>query len=89
MPCIFRWFTRSKVSSASQKFSQRVKKLIVVPVASNTKVIGLGKSSGIKGGSFLLKNVQNIAIRNINTLDAFDPFPDIEKMTTLTRNTMV
>ncbi|WP_462106333.1 hypothetical protein [Campylobacter concisus] len=48
-------------------------------VASNTKVIGLGKSSGIKGGSLLLKNVQNIAIRNMKIEDAFDPFPDIEK----------
>ena len=86
MPCIFRWFARSKVSSASQKFSQRVEKLIVVPVASNTKVIGLGENSGIKGGSLLLKNVQNIAMRNMNTLDAFDPFPDVQKMTALMRN---
>ena len=56
-----------------------MEKLIVVPVASNTTIIGLGENSGIKGGSFLLKNVQNIAIRNMNILDAFDPFPDIQK----------
>ena len=79
MPCKFRRFARSKVSNASQKFSQRVEKLIVVPVASNTTIIRLSKSSGIKGGSLLLKNVQNIAIRNMKIEDAFDPFPDIEK----------
>ena len=79
MLCIFRWFARSKTSSASQKFSQRVEKLIVMPVASNTKVIGLSENSGIKGGSFLLKNVQNIVIRNTKIKDAFDPFPDIQK----------
>ena len=50
-----------------------------MPVASNTTIISLGENSGIKGGSLLLKNVQNIAIRNMNTLDAFDPFPDIQK----------
>ena len=48
-------------------------------IASNTKTIGLGENSGIKGGSLLLKNVQNIAIRNMNILDAFDPFPDVQK----------
>ncbi len=50
-----------------------------MPVASNTTIIGLGENSGIKGGSLLLKNVQNIAIRNMNILDAFDPFPDVQK----------
>ena len=55
-------------------------------VASNTTIIGLGKSSGIKGGSLLLKNVQNIAIRNTKIEDAFDSFSDIQKMTTLARN---
>lgn len=56
-----------------------MEKLIVVPVASNTKIIGLVENSGIKDGSFLLKNVQNIAIRNMKIEDAFDPFLDIEK----------
>ena len=50
-----------------------------MPVASNTTIIGLGENSGIKGGEILLKNVQNIAIRNIKLEDTFDPFPDIQK----------
>ena len=68
-----------KLAELRKNLVNEYKKLIVVSVASNTKAIGLGENSGIKGGSFLLKNVQNIAIRNMNTLDAFDPFPDIQK----------
>ena len=68
-----------KLAALRKNLANEYKKLIVVPVASNTTIIGLGKSSGIKGGSLLLKNVQNIAIRNMKIEDAFDPFPDIEK----------
>ncbi|WP_262367191.1 hypothetical protein [Campylobacter concisus] len=79
MPCILDGSQDPKLAELRKNLANEWKKLIVVPVASNTKVIGLGENSGIKGGSFLLKNVQNIAIRNMNTLDAFDPFPDIQK----------
>ena len=75
-----------KLAALRKNLANEWKKLIVVPVASNTTIIGLGENSGIKGGSLLLKNVQNIAIRNMNTLDAFDPFPDVQKMMALTRN---
>ena len=68
-----------KLAALRKNLANEYKKLIVVPVASNTTIIGLGENSGIKGGSLLLKNVQNIAIRNMNILDAFDPFPDVQK----------
>lgn len=68
-----------KLAALRKNLANEYKKLIVVPVASNTTIIGLGENSGIKGGSLLLKNVQNIAIRNILIEDAFDPFPDIQK----------
>ena len=69
----------SKLAALRKNLANEWEKLIVVPVASNTTIIGLGENSGIKGGSFLLQNVQNIAIRNMKIEDAFDPFPDIEK----------
>ena len=69
----------SKLAALRKNLANEWEKLIVVPVASNTKAIGLGENSGIKGGSFLLKNVQNIAIHNMKIEDAFDPFPDIQK----------
>ena len=68
-----------KMAQLRRNLANSWKKLIVLPVASNTTIIGLGESSGIKGGEILLKNVQNIAIRNIKFEDAFDPFPDIQK----------
>ena len=68
-----------KLAALRKNLANEWKKLIVVPVASNTTIIGLGENSGIKGGSFLLKNVQNIAIRNMLIEDAFDPFPDVQK----------
>ena len=68
-----------KLAELRKNLANEYKKLIVVPVASNTTIIGLSENSGIKGGSFLLKNVQNIAIRNILIEDAFDPFPDVQK----------
>ncbi len=68
-----------KMAELRKKLANSWKKLIVLPVASNTTIIGLGENSGIKGGEILLKNVQNIAIRNIKLEDAFDPFPDIQK----------
>ena len=68
-----------KLAALRKNLANEYKKLIVVPVASNTTIIGLGENSGIKGGSLLLKNVQNIAIRNMKIEDAFDPFPDIQK----------
>ena len=68
-----------KLAALRKNLANEYKKLIVVPVASNTTIIGLGENSGIKGGSLLLKNVQNIAIRNMLIEDAFDPFPDVQK----------
>ena len=68
-----------KLAALRKNLANEYKKLIVVPVASNTTIIGLGENSGIKGGSLLLKNVQNIAIRNMKIEDAFDPFPDVQK----------
>ena len=68
-----------KLAALRKNLANEWRKLIVAPVASNTTIIGLGENSGIKGGSFLLKNVQNIAIRNMLIEDAFDPFPDVQK----------
>lgn len=79
MPCILDGSQDPKLAELRKNLANEWKKLIVVPVASNTTIIVLGENSGIKGGSLLLKNVQNIAMRNILIEDAFDPFPDVQK----------
>lgn len=47
--------------------------------ASNTAIIGLDSSSGIKGGTIQISEKSNIVIRNLTIQDAYDPFPHHEK----------
>lgn len=47
--------------------------------ASNTAIIGLTSSSGIKGGTIRIIDVSNVVIRNLTIQDAYDPFPHHEK----------
>lgn len=54
------------------------KSQIQLVVGSNTTIIGLGENSGIKGGTISIKDASNIALRNLNIQDAFDPFPKME-----------
>ncbi|MBQ7881179.1 MAG: Ig-like domain-containing protein [Treponema sp.] len=51
---------------------------IQLVIGSNTTIIGLGENSGIKGGTISIKDASNIALRNLNIQDAFDPFPHME-----------
>ena len=52
-------------------------KEVVVNIASDTVIIGLD-GAVIKGGSLKIKNVSNVAIKNLTIQDAFDPFPHHE-----------
>ncbi len=52
--------------------------IIKLNVASNTQLIGLDSSSGIKGGMINISSVANVAIRNLTIQDAYDPFPHHE-----------
>ncbi|WP_191015973.1 pectate lyase family protein [Treponema zioleckii] len=52
--------------------------IIKLNVASNTQLIGLDSSSGIKGGMINISSVSNVAIRNLTIQDAYDPFPHHE-----------
>ncbi|MBQ4378125.1 MAG: polysaccharide lyase family 1 protein [Treponema sp.] len=54
------------------------KGVVLLNVASDTTIIGLDGSSGLKGGSLQLSGVENVAIRNLILQDAFDPFPHHE-----------
>ncbi len=54
------------------------KKLIQLPLASNTTIIGLTDSSGIRGANISISGVSNIILRNLHLQDAFDPFPHHE-----------
>ncbi|KOX00165.1 pectate lyase [Streptomyces sp. NRRL B-1140] len=48
---------------------------IVLPVGSNTTIVGLGDSAVLKGASLQVKNADNVIIRNLDVRDAYDCFP--------------
>lgn len=58
--------------------SNAYKKIIQITVANNTAIIGLDGAC-VRGGSFSVKDVSNVVIRNILLKDAVDPFPHHER----------
>ncbi len=54
------------------------KKLIQLPLASNTTIIGLTDESGIRGANISISGISNVMLRNLHLQDAFDPFPHHE-----------
>ena len=58
--------------------SNAYKSIIQITVANNTAIIGLNGGGDVRGGSFCVRNVSNVVIRNISLKDAVDPFPHHE-----------
>lgn len=68
----------SGLYSALWTLSNAYKAIVQVPIASNTMIIGLTSSSGVKDGNLSISGVSNVAIRNMTIQDAYDPFPHHE-----------
>ncbi|MFH9588479.1 polysaccharide lyase family 1 protein [Streptomyces luteogriseus] len=60
---------------ARQASAARQAERIVLPVGSNTTLVGLGDSAVLKGASLQVKNAENVIIRNLDLRDAYDCFP--------------
>lgn len=76
------WIKNTTNVSASEdtkttSISNAYKSTIQITVANNTAIIGLDGAC-VRGGSFSIKNVSNVVIRNISLKDAVDPFPHHE-----------
>lgn len=76
------WIKNTTNVSASEKtettsISNAYKSIIQIVVANNTAIIGLDGAC-VRGGSFSIRNVSNVVIRNISLKDAVDPFPHHE-----------
>lgn len=76
------WIKNTTNVSASEdtkttSISNAYKSIIQITVASNTAIIGLDGAC-VRGGSFSIRNVSNVVIRNISLKDAVDPFPHHE-----------
>jgi pectate lyase len=48
---------------------------IVLPVGSNTTLVGLGDDAVLKGASLQIKDADNVIVRNLELRDAYDCFP--------------
>lgn len=68
----------SSLYSTLWKLSDAYKKVIQLVVSSNTTIIGLDSSSGIKGGTISISGASNVVLRNLTIQDAYDPFPHHE-----------
>jgi pectate lyase len=53
----------------------RQKAVVAVTVGSNTSILGIGSTAVIEHGQLTLKGVDNVVIRNLAVLDAYDYFP--------------
>ena len=76
------WIKNTTNVSASEdtkttSISNAYKSIIQITVANNTAIIGLDGAC-VRGGSFSIRNVSNVVIRNISLKDAVDPFPHHE-----------
>jgi pectate lyase len=73
------WGMEEEVSGpqedARKRSSDNQKKQIIINIGPNTSLIGLGKDAEIIGGAFLVKNVKNVIIRNIEFGAPIDYFP--------------
>jgi pectate lyase len=73
------WGYENEVSGpledARSRAQQKQKQQVVVNIGSNTSIIGLGDDAKILGGSFIMSNVENIIIRNIEFEAPRDFFP--------------
>ncbi|MFJ4357515.1 polysaccharide lyase family 1 protein [Streptomyces massasporeus] len=60
---------------ARQASAARQAERIVLPVGSNTTLVGLGDSAVLKGASLQIKDADNVIVRNLDLRDAYDCFP--------------
>ncbi|MEU0109268.1 pectate lyase [Streptomyces sp. NPDC006251] len=60
---------------ARQASAAKQAERIVLPVGSNTTIVGLGDKAVLKGASLQVRNADNVIIRNLELRDAYDCFP--------------
>ena len=61
--------------AARRRSAERQAAVVVIPVGSNTSLIGVGRDALIKHGNLMVRDAHNVIIRNITFEDAYDYFP--------------
>ncbi|MCZ0989854.1 pectate lyase family protein [Streptomyces diastatochromogenes] len=60
---------------ARQASAARQAERVVLPVGSNTTIVGLGSKALLKGADLQIKDADNVIVRNLELRDAYDCFP--------------
>jgi len=60
---------------ARRRSTERQSAVVILPVGSNTSLIGIGNGAVIKNGGLVLRDAKNVIIRNIAFEDSYDYFP--------------
>ena len=63
------------LEEARKRSAARQESVVVLHVGSNTSLIGVGNKALIKNGNLMVKNAENVIIRNISFEDSYDYFP--------------
>ncbi len=63
------------LEDARKRSAARQESVVVLHVGSNTSLIGVGNKALIKNGNLMVKNAENVIIRNIAFEDSYDYFP--------------
>ena len=63
------------LEDARKRSAQRQQSIVMLHVGSNTSLIGVGNKALIKNGSLMVKNAENVIIRNVAFEDSYDYFP--------------
>ncbi|WP_097255371.1 polysaccharide lyase family 1 protein [Streptomyces sp. Ag109_G2-15] len=60
---------------ARQASATKQAERVVLPVGSNTTIVGLGSKALLKGADLQIKDADNVIVRNLELRDAYDCFP--------------
>ncbi|NYI06838.1 pectate lyase family protein [Allostreptomyces psammosilenae] len=63
------------VEQARRASAARQAERVQLRVGSNTTIVGLGDDAVLRGANLLLKDVENVIVRNLELRDAYDCFP--------------
>ncbi len=63
------------LEEARKRSSQNQAKVVIVRIPSNTTLVGVTPDAGFHGGMLLLREVENVIVRNLRFSDAYDHFP--------------
>lgn len=63
------------LEDARKRSAERQQSVVMLHVGSNTSLIGVDNKALIKNGSLMVKNAENVIIRNVAFEDSYDYFP--------------